>query len=322
MPLQTERSAIIAGYNAEFYTNAQASNVACLCGSARVKKLYDKDRYGLKSPTVICRDCGLVFTSPRPSESFMRDFYESDAYRFFYEEATGEPELRSRYEGHYKDANFIHATSIKYLRATTRKPRVLEIGAGGGWNLVPFLRSCEVAGIEFSPMLCEMGRERGIDLRRGGLEQLTQYTSDFDLIIANHVVEHFFEFFVAMRAMLAKLDRDGILYLGVPDIDHYNESQIQNAHNYYFSQPTLVHYCRVLGLKPCEGGRDDSGIHQYAVFKLASNGDRRPNRNALSSEYKRIIKKHRRYHLKAKAASALDALGLKQAVRKALSRLP
>jgi Methyltransferase domain len=317
---QTNRSAFIAAYNAEFYTKAQAAKVRCLCGSPRAKKLFDKDRYGLKSPTVICRDCGLVFTSPRPSETFLRDFYQSDTYRFFYEEAASEAEVKSRYADNYRDENFIHATCARYLSdvASIRKPRILEIGAGGGWNLVPFLRTCEATGIEFSPILCDMARGQGIRLLCGGLERLSEFDHDFDLIIANHVVEHFCDFFSAMRAVLTKLAKNGILYLGVPDIDNFNESQIQNAHNYYFSGPTLIHYCGVLGLQALESGRDGSQIHQYGVFKAAAPRENRPN--ALSSEYRRMVAKHRLYWLKNQAAVALDALGLRQVVRKILPR--
>jgi hypothetical protein len=124
----------------------------------------------------------------------------------------------------------------------------------------------------------------------------------------------------AVRGVHAGFLRARCVLLGVPDIDHDNESQIQNARNYYFSRPTLNHCCRVLGLEPLGGGRDDSGIHQYAVFKLASGTNEPPNRRALSSEYKRIINKHRHYHLRAQIASALGALGLRQVVRKVLPR--
>jgi protein-L-isoaspartate O-methyltransferase len=321
MAAQATRAAFIAAYNADFFGKAQAAKTRCLCGSARMKLLFDKDRYGLKSPTVICRDCGLVFTSPRPSQAFLRDFYQSDTYRYFYEEAASEADIEARCADRYRDDNFIHATCATYLSdiAASHRPRVLEVGAGGGWNLVPFLRSCDVTGIEFSPMLCDMARARGISLLCGGLERLSEMDRDFDLIIANHVVEHFTDFFADMRTVLTKLANKGLLYVGVPDIDHFNESQIQNAHNYYFSGPTLIHYCGALGLVPLQAGRDDSQIHQYAIFRATPRCSA-TGTNDLSSEYRRMVGKFRRYWYRDKAASALDALGLRQTMRAMLRR--
>jgi hypothetical protein len=317
---RANRAAFIAAYNADFFGKARATQTTCLCGSARAKLLFDKDRYGLKSPTVICRDCGLVFTSPRPTPAYLRDFYHSDTYRYFYEEAGTEAEVRSRCADKYRDDNFIHVTCAKYLgEIGMRRMRVLEVGAGGGWNLIPFLSTCDVTGIEFSPMLCDMARERGINLLCGGLERLSEISHDFDLIIANHVVEHFSDFFADMRTLLAKLARNGLVYVGVPDIDHFNESQIQNAHNYYFSRPTLFHYCGALGLAPLQAGRDDSEIHQYAIFRTAQDGAD-PRADDLASEYRRMIGKYRRYWYRNQAALVLDALGVRETVRTVLRR--
>jgi len=305
-----DRDAFMRKYNAGFLTEVGAQSVACLCGSTRVIKLFEKDRYGLKSPTVVCRHCGLVFTSPRPSEAFMRHFYQSDTYRVFYEEA-GESDLAARLAPKYKTQSFIHATCMKHLRPHAgRKSRVLEVGAGGGWNLLPFAASCEVIGIDYSPILCDLGRAHDIKMIQGGLEHLNGLMGEFDLIIVNHVIEHFFDFAGSMRALIAKLAPGGIVYVGVPDIYFYDISQIQNAHNYYFSPPTLAHYCARLGLSLVEGGRDDSGLHQYGVFRV---GEAKPT--SLSSEYRLISRKHRDYTFKSLISSLLGGLGLRNVVR-------
>ena len=311
-----DRTEFVRQYNAGFFSDAGAQAVACLCGSTRTAKLFDKDRYGLKSPTVVCKDCGLVFTSPRPSEAFMRDFYQSDAYRVFYEEA-GESDLADRLSPKYKTESFIHATSMKHLRPTAgRKPHVLEVGAGGGWNLLPFVPSCEVTGLDYSPILCDLGRHHGITMVQGGLERLSDLPGTFDLIIANHVIEHFFDFVGSMRAMTARLAPGGVLYVGVPDIYFYDISQIQNAHNYYFSPATLAHYCGQAGLKVVESGKDDSGLHQYAVFRPGE-GAQPPS---LGSEYQTISRKHRDYSVKNAISAVVDAVGLRAVVRAALRR--
>jgi SAM-dependent methyltransferase len=316
----SDRSAFVQRYNAQFHREAGARPVACLCGSERTSKLFGKDRHGLTSPTVVCRQCGLVYTSPRPTEAFMQEFYRSDAYRYFYEGANGHDYL-AELAGKYADDNFIHSTCRTYLAGLSdkRRPRVLEVGAGGGWNLQPFLTDCDVVGFDYSPMLCEMGRQRGINLLEGGLERLDSLEAGFDLIIANHVIEHFFDVVAAIKAMASKLAPNGLLYIGVPDIAFHDISQIQNAHNYYFTQGTLGHYCAVAGLAAIAGGKDASNLHQFALFRRHPAGQ--PRLGNLAGEYEAVMQRHRRYVARNLAAAALSAVGLRGAVRSLRGRL-
>jgi SAM-dependent methyltransferase len=316
----SDRSAFVQTYNAQFPGEAGARPVECLCGSERTSRLFGKDRYGLTSPTVVCKQCGLVFTSPRPTEAFMQQFYRSDAYRHFYEGANGHDYL-AELAAKYTDDNFIHTTCREYLAELRgkRRPRVLEVGAGGGWNLQPFLADCDVAGFDYSPMLCEMGRQRGINLLEGGLEHLDSLQPGFDLIIANHVIEHFFDVVGAIKAMASKLAPNGLLYIGVPDIAFHDISQIQNAHNYYFSQATLRHYCGVAGLVTIAGGKDASNLHQFALFRRQLAGQSKLGN--LAGEYAAVMQRHRKYVARNLAAAALSAVGLRGAIRTLRRRL-
>ncbi|MFM8858018.1 MAG: hypothetical protein ACKOI2_12640, partial [Actinomycetota bacterium] len=54
--------------------------VSCLCGSAGGRVVAELDRYGLPSPSVLCRDCGVVRTSPRLTDNSLAAFYD-DEYR-------------------------------------------------------------------------------------------------------------------------------------------------------------------------------------------------------------------------------------------------
>ena len=40
-----------------------------LCGSVESIPLWDKGRWGLHVPNVICRGCGLIYVNPQPLES-------------------------------------------------------------------------------------------------------------------------------------------------------------------------------------------------------------------------------------------------------------
>ena len=57
----------------------------------------------------------------------------------------------------------------------------------------------------------------------------------YDLIILNHVIEHFIDPIEKLLQIKALLNQGGLLYLGLPNIQSYGIGQIQNAHYWYFS---------------------------------------------------------------------------------------
>src|SRR4051794_28208649 len=56
---------------------------AC-CGSERCLSAVKGDRYGFGFVTVVCAECGFIFTNPRPREEWFEQFYRQH-YRHFYE---------------------------------------------------------------------------------------------------------------------------------------------------------------------------------------------------------------------------------------------
>ncbi len=54
-----------------------------ICNSAKKELIGEKDRYGLYFPVNICGDCGLVYTSPRMTQSAYNEFYNIE-YRKLY----------------------------------------------------------------------------------------------------------------------------------------------------------------------------------------------------------------------------------------------
>lgn len=66
----------------------------------REKYFLKNDRYGINQQTVICKKCGLVYSSPRLTTESVRIFYESDDYRKIYEEKS----LINKFEMKYSNA--------------------------------------------------------------------------------------------------------------------------------------------------------------------------------------------------------------------------
>jgi SAM-dependent methyltransferase len=93
----------------------------------------------------------------------------------------------------------------------TRDTRVLDAGCGAGLcSLLATLRGATVAGLDASPALLEIARERlpGADLREGDLEQLPFPDAGFDAVVAINSVFYATDMTCAMRE-LVRVTRPG-----------------------------------------------------------------------------------------------------------------
>jgi 2-polyprenyl-3-methyl-5-hydroxy-6-metoxy-1,4-benzoquinol methylase len=71
------------------------------------------------------------------------------------------------------------------------RPRVLDVGCGDGRLLEQDLRAgWEGVGIDFSQRAVARGKERGLDVRLGALDEVSLPSESFDLVRLSHVIEH------------------------------------------------------------------------------------------------------------------------------------
>lgn len=203
----------------------------CLCSSVKFTKFLNKDRYGLWHPVVSCNSCGLVQANPRLTDEEFAKFYSSDLYRSIYD---GDNFLDTS-ETRYKISNEIFDT-LEPLMIDRNFKKVFEFGCGGGWNLLPFkLNGYEVVGYDYSQGLTKLGTEKyGLDLRQGSFDNLKD-ESNFDILIVNHVIEHFTDLETNIKDLISVLKPSGLMYIGVPTIDLITRGQMQNAHTLYFT---------------------------------------------------------------------------------------
>jgi SAM-dependent methyltransferase len=295
--------------------------VACICGGTDFQQIAGTDRYGLLQPTAICTSCGLVQSHPRMTDDAYRHFYESDEYRRIYE---GEP-FPQKCETNYTDSRgkALFSKLARYREASSIGS-VLEVGAGGGWNLVPFIEAgIPVAGYDYSPELVALGANKGINLIRGGIEDIE---GTFDLVLLIHVLEHFTDVPASLSKIREHMNPGGLLWVEVPDIEVFDGGQIQNAHAYYFSQRTLEFSASQGGFRMVHHARDPAVGHMAAGF-VASNSPPL-TREFLAGHYDdmavRLRHYERTYRLRSPVRAAgrlLDAFGLAKPFKAALRRI-
>jgi 2-polyprenyl-3-methyl-5-hydroxy-6-metoxy-1,4-benzoquinol methylase len=260
--LSASQVAAATEYNVRIKSGqARFESCPCLCGNQGPFNLIaSTDRFGLLQQSVHCDRCGLIFNNPRMAVDECLYFYGSDAYRKLYD-GEGWTELyESRYGGTSSAELFSYVESSVPVRAGMD---IVEIGAGGGWNLLPFLqKGANVTGIEYSPSLNTLGKAHGLNMVSGGIEKLQGH---YDLILINHVLEHMHDPLAALRKIKEHLKPDGKAYVGVPNILNFDLSQFQNAHLYCFAPHNFTYFCRVAGFKVLSEG-SAHGIHMYAVL--------------------------------------------------------
>ncbi len=295
--------------------------VPCLCSNNEFFLLASVDKYSLSQQTVMCAKCGLVQSNPRMTEEQYKLFYSSDIYRNIYRPNDSLKKYNSCGPSSGK-AIFETICKVKKLEEINS---VLEIGAGGGWNLMPFKKEgVTTTGYDYSPSLVSLGKKNGLDLFQGGIDDIN---GSFDLIILNHVVEHFNNPVDDLKKIKKHLNPNGIIYISVPNIENFGMTQIQNAHTYYFTPLTLQYFMSISGLKPiyhCSVRKTQCLVAIFVKDEefLAGN---------LSENYRRmlsIIKKYRycsfmvfmAERIKKTIIKLLELVGLKRFIFKVINK--
>ena len=285
--------------------------VPCLCGKSQFELIASVDRYSIHQKVLICTDCGLVQSNPRLTAAGYQWFYASDVYRKLYASRDFlENYQRSHYNSKMGRAIF---ESVGQWAPIDQNTSVMEFGAGGGWNLVPFLEAkADVLGIDYSAGLTALGEKNGIPMRQGGLEAIPDRS--FDVIVLNQVFEHFLDPIASLKKILLHLKPRGVIFIAVPNIDDFTMGQLQSAHVYYFSPLTFKRYTTMAGLRPISEGSLEEG-HIFGIFLKDDQNPIYKNWEAFKS-YHRTRRTLKMAWARAKILTLLSRIGVRAPLRK------
>lgn len=208
-----------------------------LCHSTEFEVLSTRDREGKYLRTVICKNCGLVWSDPFPINP--SEYYQKD-YRILYK-GTFEPKIKHIYRA-AKNALARYQGLKDYLQG---KKTVLEIGSGGG---------------EFAYLLTKLGfAVQGIEPNEGygnysktaygldvqiGFAQNTEFAPErFDFITLSHVLEHIDDPTLVLKKIHGWLKNDGLVAIEVPNVEatcQSPKSTFHAAHLFNFNQASLA----------------------------------------------------------------------------------
>ena len=240
---------------------------ACpLCSSAKAQTLMPFDQFGFPVGTVECEECGFVYTNPRPTESYMRFFYEKYFWFFF----QGRHKLNERFFRRQRTREW---AALKFSRCApylSEAKSILEIGAGSGLFLDLVRKNfpdMAVAGIEPDPKMAKYCREElKLDVQNGFFQDY-QGHDVFDVIALFHVIEHLFDFTSLFQFIRKHLAPGGLLIMEAPNVDGEWKTvyMIQLSHLHIFSPRTIKNLFsangfEVIGLKCLQNDLDESNL--------------------------------------------------------------
>ena len=255
-----------------------------ICKNKDFKIISEKDRYGFKFNTVICENCGFVFTNPHFTYDSYNKFYEND-YRNLY--IGKEAHMQKLFESQYNHGKRIYEFVLKNIDLKDKV--VVEIGVGSGGILKYFKdKGCRVYGVDFDEKYLDYGRNQGLELYFGSINELIKRNIKADLIIYSHVLEHIIDLKKELRYIRKIMKKQGSVYIEVPGIKNLEKNYeldflkyLQNAHVYNFSLDSLKNLFLLNGFELIKGNENIDSL-----FRQAGERDRELK---YTNDYRKVI---------------------------------
>lgn len=226
------------------------------------------DRYLLNIETVICMECGFMFTDPVMRQEDYLDFYKHYYRKLYTNSSQATDEF---FFSQFKTGQRIYRYLSNHINLESKV--VVEIGAGAGGILKAFLEEgSTVIGCDYGDEYLKYGARNGIDLRSGGIENIPSKSAD--VVIYCHVLEHILDLNYEFENLQRILKPGGFVYVEVPGIFfiHYTYRGnflhfLQNAHLYHFSKKSLISLMAKFGFQPIAVNQVINGLFQISTSK-------------------------------------------------------
>lgn len=268
----------------------------CLfCGAAdgeRFLAVPHPDAPGGVSHLVRCTACGLRRLDPRPTQASLGRYYGS-AYNAFVGR-TRSPRKQAVWDclrdisssapgrgRHLAPARLFcrplarWAFDINVSLEGNHRRRVLEVGCGYG-DLLIYLQSrgCEVQGVDLDPRAAERGKQYGVPIHAGTLDELELPEASFDVAILCHSLEHLPDPRRDLTEVARVLKPGGHLHVAVPNgnavglrLEGIAWPHLSHPlHFWYFDQATLARLARETGFEPAQA-HSTSRLHYLGTWR-------------------------------------------------------
>ena len=205
-----------------------------LCGGDRVKTLFHESVSNSDDELAIakCMDCGLVFTSPQPSDEFLEKLYSEDGYE------------SDSMSGHYcLDAELGQVDHLKILTrldGLIEGRRLLDVGCGTGIFIKRALADgWDAFGNEPSSFV-EATAEKEFEnrIQFAYLSECNYKIESFDVVTLWYVLEHVTNPSMVLSEVARFIKDGGFVFIAVPN---WNYIALRRLFSKLLGKPGIVH---------------------------------------------------------------------------------
>jgi SAM-dependent methyltransferase len=262
-----------------------------LCGSVDVEELGFRDRSNRLLRTTICRQCGLVWSNPRPAHAEVRRYYTNE-YRLEYK-GRATPALRQTARSGRGALNRYRELAPVLKRAD----RILDAGSGSGEVVYVLKRlGFDASGLEPDEQYARFAREAlGVPVRSGFVQDVSFPPGTFDVVTMYHALEHVEDPVAILSKLRTWMSDQARLLIEVPNIEARciaPAHRFHFAHFYNFNHSTLEAVGRKAGFEPLETRTSPDGGNLITVFRRAASGASPPIDGSNYQRVAQIMRNH------------------------------
>jgi len=223
-----------------------------LCGNDQTRPLFVTQDYLFNTQVsfnvVVCQNCGLIYTNPRPSLDALKGYYPEEYYTSVLGVRRQSRDDCLKFRRRYEQV-------FQFKRAG----RILDIGCSDG-GFLDFMqgRGYDVQGVEIDKSCVEYAKAwRGLDVFLGRLEEAGFPDHSADVVTMWDVLEHMPDPIGTLLEVRRILRHDGLLLIGAPNIGSWEARLFGSKwfgleiprHLYHFSPSTLEKILEKSGFK-------------------------------------------------------------------------
>jgi 2-polyprenyl-3-methyl-5-hydroxy-6-metoxy-1,4-benzoquinol methylase len=241
------------------FDGGERRDIPCIaCGSKNVEEEFTKNSFAY----ALCRECGTLYQTPRPSIEQFEVFYRDSESSRYWAEVFFPTVAEARREKIFKPRVEHLAEICKEVGLEVEK--LIDVGAGYGifldeWRTIK--PETELLAVEPSSALVEECRNKGFNVIESTVENVTGYDSYADLVVCFEVLEHVddpLEFITVLKKMVRP---GGYLFVSTLCIDGFDLKMLWDKS----SQISPPHHINFHSIKGFELLFARAGLHEIQI---------------------------------------------------------
>lgn len=198
-----------------------------------------------------CSHCEFLFTNPRPDQTQISRYYQSDQY------ISHANKSNSPINFIYKLVrNYTLRKKVRLINSLTQGRRLLDFGCGTGHFLaISKKNNWNISGLETDPSARKIAAEKTSVNIYSETNQIVG--NQYDIITLWHVLEHVHELRETMIILSGALSESGKMIVAVPNHKSYDAGKYGKywaaydvpRHLYHFEKKTMKNLAHQHGLK-------------------------------------------------------------------------